>query len=169
MNARLTLAAIALASALVLLGYFWPQPSPNDVLAASDDWALPAPLPREPRTELPANLATYWPGRKPTSSTAAATDPADSTPERRNGIDADRHHPPGQQPQRPGTGPAAQYPTLKPGDRLDEARTVRQLAPTALLWQDDRSGTGERCSIQSPPQNRPIPDHTGLPTSRETT
>jgi len=143
-NARLTLAAIALASALVLLGYFWPQPSPNDVLAASDDWALPAPLPREPRTELPANLATYWPGRKPTSSTAAATDPADSTPgttqrdwtligiiRQGNSLSALV-----QDPQR-------NILTLKTGDRLDEARTVRQLTPTALLWKDAQGGTGE--------------------------
>lgn len=143
-NARLILAATALALGLALLGYVWPQPSPDAELVVDDNWTLPATTPSERQTDLPANLATYWPGRKPTSSTVAEAAAADSQrePTRHDwkliGVirQGDNLSALVQDPQR-------NILMLSPGDRLDEQRSVSELKLTSLRWRDDEGGTGE--------------------------
>lgn len=144
MNVRLILAANALALGLVLLGYGWPQPSPEAEGLASENWALPATPPSQPRTEPPTNLATYWPGKKPTGSTTAEAAEADSPRE-------PTHHDwkligvihQGDNLSALVQDPQKNILTLSRGDRLDERRSVSELKSTYLLWRDDDGGTGE--------------------------
>lgn len=144
MNARLILAATALALGLALLGYVWPQPSPDAELVVDDNWTLPATTPSEPRTEPPTNLATYWPGKKPTDSATAEAAEADSPRE-------PMHHDwkligvihQGDNLSALVQDPQQNILTLSRGDRLDERRSVSELKSTYLLWRDDDGGTGE--------------------------
>lgn len=144
MTARQTLAALALALALPLLGYFWPLPEASPPGDAEDRWTWPEPSAANRHHELPANLANYWPGQKPTSSTAADALAADSKGQaartdwtligiirQGNSLSALV-----QDPQR-------NILTLQPGDPLDEQRRVSDLEPTRLHWHDDEGRTGE--------------------------
>ncbi len=144
MNARLILVVLALVLGLPLIGYLWPQPTPDALQHAEERWAWPEAADETPRAELPENLANYWPGKKPTNSTGADALAADSK---------------GQATRRDWTligvirqgnslsalvqDPQRNILTLRPGDRLDEQRTVSELKPTSLLWRDDEGGTGE--------------------------
>jgi len=144
MKARLTLAALALMLGLPLIGYFWPQPTPTFLQDGEERWAWPEAAHETPRAELPKNLANYWPGRKPTNSTEADPDSADSQQ------GAARHDWKLIGVIRQGTSlsalvqdPKQNIVTLRPGDRLDEQRSVSELKPTSLLWRDNEGGTGE--------------------------
>lgn len=144
MTARQTLAALALALGLPLLGYLWPLPAADLPGDAEDRWTWPEPTAATRHSELPANLASYWPGKKPTNSTAADGQTADSQAEaaRRDwtliGIirQGDSLSALVQDPQR-------NILTLQPGDSLDQQRRISDLEPTRLHWHDDEGQTGE--------------------------
>ncbi len=144
MKTHLLLASLAAALGLVLLGYLWPQPDTEPLADTAERWSWPEAAARPPRADLPQNLATYWPGRKPTSSTAAEAAAADSQrePTRHDwkliGVirQGDNLSALVQDPQQ-------NILMLSPGDRLDEQRSVSELKLTSLLWRDDEGGTGE--------------------------
>lgn len=143
MKARLILVALALVFGLPVIGYLWPQPTPDVLPDANERWAWPEAADQTPRTELPDNLATYWPGKKPTNS--AEGDPASADSQRAKQHDWKLI---GVIRQGNSLSALVQDPqqnilTLTPGDRLDEQRRVSELKPTALLWRDDEGGTGQ--------------------------
>jgi len=144
MNARLTLVAVALALGLALLGYLWPQPTPDALQGADERWAWPEAASETSRSDLPERLGNYWPGKKPTNSTEADTAAADSQSGTRRHdwslIGVIRQ---GNSLSALVQDPQQNILTLKPGDPLDEQRTVSELKPTALLWRDEEGGTGQ--------------------------
>lgn len=144
MKTHLLLASLAAALGLVLLGYLWPQPDTEPLADTAERWSWPEAAARPPRADLPQNLATYWPGRKPTSSTEAQAKEVDSKG------DLARHDwqligviRQGDSLSALVQDPQQNILTLNQGDRLDEQRRVSELKPTSLLWRDEDGGTGQ--------------------------
>lgn len=142
MTARQTFVTLALLLGLPLLGYLWPLPTADQPGSTEDRWAWPEPASSDRHGELPQHLATWWPGKKPPSRTAADGQGTDSQAARHDwtliGIirQGNRLSALLQDPQR-------NILTLGPGDRLDAQRRISELHATSLYWRDDAGATGK--------------------------
>lgn len=144
MKLRPLLPTLALLPGLPLIGYLWPLPAPPLASAGDDPWNWPAPLERRQPT-LPAELATFWPGRTPADPKQAAAG-AEAAAAAGKGThqawtligvigQGRRHSALVQDPQR-------NIRTLAPGDALDERRRISRIEATRLHWQDTDGQTG---------------------------
>ena len=144
MTARLTLAALLLVFGLPLLGYLWPLPQATSGAAATDNWAWPENAAARQPTQVPANLANYWPGKNPAHNntndarTAAGDTLSKAIDWQLIGIISQ-----GKSLSALVQDPEGNILKLQAGDSLDPQRRVSVLEATRLHWHDDNGRTGE--------------------------